>query len=55
VAKLRENTTSSNPIYSLTEIESGHFSTNDRYAHLKKTAFEHAFIVDCLSNDSYIF
>ena len=55
VAKLRENTTSSNPIYSLTEIESGHFSANDRYAHLKKTSFEHAFIVDCLSNDSCIF
>lgn len=49
VAKLRENTTSSNPIYSLTEVESGHFSANDRYAHLKKQAFEYAFIIDCLS------
>eukprot|EP01138_Halocafeteria_seosinensis_P007080 gb/GECG01007240.1/.p1 GENE.gb/GECG01007240.1/~~gb/GECG01007240.1/.p1 ORF type:complete len:307 (+),score=29.59 gb/GECG01007240.1/:1-921(+) len=46
--RLREKTTSKNPIILKTDLSSGHFSASDRYKWIRERAFEYAFLLDNL-------
>jgi oligopeptidase B len=47
-AKLRELKTDNNILLLKTNMGAGHGGSSGRYASLKETAFEYAFILDCL-------
>ena len=48
VARLRAMSTSDAPTLLKMDLDSGHFSTSDRYKYLEQLAFEYAFVLDQL-------
>ena len=48
VAKVRENSTSGNPVLLKIDLDVGHFSASDRYRYIRERAFDLAFILDQL-------
>jgi oligopeptidase B len=46
VSKLRTLKTDENPLLLKTDMESGHFSSSDRYRELRQKSFEMAFVID---------
>ena len=47
-ARLRDSVTNGARVLLKTDMSAGHFSASDRYKHFKQTAFEHAFLLECL-------
>lgn len=52
VAKLRANSTSSQPILLKTNMDSGHSGASGRYSYLRETAFEQAFLLNILATSN---
>ena len=47
-ARVRDSVTNGARVLLKTDLSAGHFSASDRYKHFKETAFEHAFMLECL-------
>ena len=51
-AKLRDLKTDDNRLFLKTNLDAGHGGASGRYGRLKETAFEYAFLLDCLELSS---